>query len=93
VVSDAAIPWEGDEAKWTVDLLAERTLLPRDRIVNAVVRGELPVAVEGDEPRFFMRDVFMWVSEHKDEPWVDTWLKRRDDREWEEMTKTREGVQ
>jgi hypothetical protein len=60
-VTDAAIPWES-EPKWTVDLLAERTLLPRGRIVDAAARGELPVTDNRDEPRFYMRDVFLWVT-------------------------------
>ena len=43
-ITDAAIPWE-TEPKWTLDLLAERTSLPRERLVDAVVRSELPVAL------------------------------------------------
>ena len=67
---------------WTPRELEQRKLIPRDRVVRAVRRGELPaVVLDGDEDVLIeLREVNRWLFDERaaGETWVgDYWRYRQ----------------
>ena len=57
---------------WTPRELERRKLLPHDRVMRAVRRGELPAVVLEDDVLIDVYDLDMWWSELRArEPWVN----------------------
>jgi hypothetical protein len=90
---------------WTPRELERRKLLPYDRVMRAVRRGELPAVVLEEDVLIGLRDLDMWLGEERGRgTWVDDWLRYRQTEEGRSLrpppapfgtttTNTKEGVQ